>query len=92
MHFLFFSPLENVDFWFRIIAGHIILLLSVQLESQGHSCLYNIHYFVSNMILISIGHADILKWLLDQKECSGNERDYYQSTPLHDAAEHGHMR
>lgn len=43
-------------------------------------------------LLHTVGHADILKWLLDQKECSGNERDYYQSTPLHDAAEHGHIR
>ena len=39
-----------------------------------------------------VGHLDISKWLLDQKECNGNERDYYQSTPLHDAAEHGHIK
>jgi len=38
------------------------------------------------------GHVNILKWLLKQKECSGNERDYYQSTPMHDAAEHGHLK
>ena len=43
-------------------------------------------------LLLTIGHIDILKWLLDQKECSGNERDYYHCTPLHDAAEQGHIR
>lgn len=32
-----------------------------------------------------------MNWLIAHKECSGNERDYYQSTPIHDAAENGHI-
>lgn len=43
-------------------------------------------------ILHLAGHVNILKWLLTQKECSGNERDYYQSTPMHDAAERGNLK
>ena len=39
-----------------------------------------------------VGHVEIIKWLMEQKECTGNERDYYQCTPLHDAAEHGHLK
>ncbi|CAI8035536.1 Espin [Geodia barretti] len=38
------------------------------------------------------GHVDVIRWLMEQKECTGNERDYYQCTPLHDAAEHGHLK
>ena len=32
-----------------------------------------------------------MQWLLEQIECTGSERDHYQSTPLHDAAENGHL-
>ena len=43
-------------------------------------------------VLLYVGHFEIAQWLLSQKECSGNERDYFQSTPLHDAAESGSIR
>lgn len=33
-----------------------------------------------------------MQWLLEQIECTGNERDHFQSTPLHDAAENGHIK
>ena len=38
------------------------------------------------------GLSEILERLLKQKECTGNERDYYQSTPMHDAAERGNLK
>ena len=44
------------------------------------------------MCVYCIGHVDVIRWLMEQKECTGNERDYYQCTPLHDAAEHGHLK
>ena len=50
-----------------------------------HSCLYYTIYPAY------VGHVDIIKWLMEQ-ECTGNERDYYQCTPLHDAAEHGNLK
>ena len=34
----------------------------------------------------------IIEWLMSSTNCTGNERDYYQSTPLHDAAENGHVK
>ena len=41
--------------------------------------------------MLMLGREDVLRWLLEQKECTGNERDYYQKTPTHDAAENGHL-
>ena len=33
-----------------------------------------------------------MRWLLSQKEISGNEKDHTHYTPSHEAAEHGHFR
>lgn len=41
---------------------------------------------------LAVGRIEILNWLLDQKECTGMERDYYQCTPMHDAAEAGNLK
>jgi ankyrin repeat protein len=38
------------------------------------------------------GHIEIVRWLLSQKEISGNEKDHTHYTPSHEAAEHGHFR
>ena len=38
------------------------------------------------------GHTEIVKWLLSQKQVSGNEKDHTQYTAAHEAAEHGHVK
>eukprot|EP00731_Ephydatia_muelleri_P029108 Em0020g752a len=38
------------------------------------------------------GFIDIMKWLLEQKHCTGDEVDQYHRTPLHYAAESGHLK
>ena len=44
------------------------------------------------VMLTNAGHLKIIEWFVQGKKCTGNERDYYQSTPLHDAAENGHIK
>ena len=38
------------------------------------------------------GHEGIVSWLLSQKECTGSEKDFIGSTPVHDAADEGRVR
>ena len=33
-----------------------------------------------------------MKWLLEQKHCTGDEEDHYHRTPLHYAAESGQLK
>lgn len=71
------------------------LFSSFVLESHARTPDPSIYVSVcvsDSYILLLAGHMNILKWLLSQKECSGNERDYYQSTPMHDAAERGNLK
>ncbi len=50
------------------------------------------HVHALHYIFSHAGFSSVLQWLLSQNECTGNERDYYQSTPLHDAAERGQLK
>ena len=43
-------------------------------------------------IVPSTGFVDIMKWLLEQKHCTGDEVDQFQRTPLHYAAERGQLK
>lgn len=49
------------------------------------------HGAIIFFLLYCVGCIELVKWLLQQRGCTGNERDYYHSTPLHDAAEHSRI-
>ena len=53
----------------------------------AEACLYLPWY-----ALPLLGHTEIVKWLLSQKQVSGNEKDHTQYTAAHEAAEHGHVK
>lgn len=38
-----------------------------------------------------LGHVDILEWLFEHSLASGLERDDFDTTPVHDAAEEGQI-
>lgn len=42
-------------------------------------------------ICLLIGHVLILEWMLHHNLATGLERDDYGATPVHDAAEQGHL-
>lgn len=44
------------------------------------------------MLLPILGHTEVVKWLLSQKQVSGNEKDHTQYTAAHEAAEQGYVK
>ena len=57
-------------------------------DSTGSAC---VDTFLG-MFLPILGHAEVVKWLLSQKQVSGNEKDHTQYTAAHEAAEQGHVK
>ena len=55
-----------------------------------HACTYT-QTSVYNVITIT-GHEGVVAWLLSQKQCTGSEKDFTGSTPVHDAADEGRVR
>ena len=57
------------------------------IRMQTHT--YSIH---NTAYVTTTGHEGVAAWLLSQKQCTGSEKDFIGSTPVHDAADEGRVR
>ena len=61
-------------------------------QGQYTGCISNDNGLIEQCCTIfTAGHVDILEWLFQHSLASGLERDDFDTTPVHDAAEEGQI-
>ena len=66
---------------------------TMKVNRHTHHTQTHTHTQTSVYTVITItGHEGVVAWLLSQKQCTGSEKDFTGSTPVHDAADEGRVR